>query len=287
MVTIKGKSYDKKYINQLENILEKGVWDDNPRTVYADGEKAYSKRVFDTTIRIEKGEVPVLLSKRLYFKDAVKELLWIWQKRSNSVKVLQGMGCNVWNSWADDKGEIGSAYGFQMAREVDDTGLNQVDNLIDKLKNDRDSRRHLVTLWDISRGHEMELKPCVYETQWVVLGNELNLKVISRSTDTTLGKPYNVWQYWVLLQIIASEVGLEPGEMTFSMAIPHYYDRHEEEVKKQIEYYYENEERIENEEIVVDIDLSKGFYNFTANDINVKGYKDREDLPKRKFEIAI
>lgn len=186
MVKIKGRSYDKEYIEQVEWLNNQGVWDNSPRTVYADGETAYSKRGFDYTIRIPQGVIPVLLSKRLYFKDAVKELLWIWQQRSNVVKDLQDVGSKVWDEWSVGDGTIGNAYGAQLAREVDDTGMNQVDNLIHKLKTDRDSRRHIVTLWDISSGHEMALKPCVYETQWVVLDNELYLKVISRSTDSAL-----------------------------------------------------------------------------------------------------
>lgn len=284
---IKGRSYDKEYINQLEWLKEKGVWDKNPRTVYEDGNKAYSKRGFDHTILINKGTIPVMFSKRLYFKDAVKELLWIWQQRSNKVSDLQEMGSKVWNEWEKEDGTIGNAYGAQLAREVDDTGMNQVDNLIHKLKTDRDSRRHIVTLWDISSGHEMALKPCVYETQWVVLDNELYLKVISRSTDSSLGEPYNIFQYWVLLQLIAHETGLEPGGLAFSMAIPHYYDRHETEIERQIEYYNKNKDRIDNEEVVVGIDLSKGFYGFTADDIKIKDYAQRDDIPKRKFEIAI
>lgn len=284
MVIIKGRGYDKDYIRVGERILEEGIQDTNPRTVYADGNKAFSKRIFSDEIVIKKGQVPLLFSKKVFYKDAVRELLWIWQKRSNDVKVLQDMGCNVWNNWAKEDGTILKAYGYQLNRKVDDTGLNQVDNLIKNLKEDPDSRRHITTLWDISSGHEMALKPCVYETQWVVLGNQLNLKVLSRSTDTTIGGPYNIWQYWVLLHLIANEVGLEVGDMVFSMAIPHIYDRHENEFGKQIIDYYENQDRYDNQEVEVEIDLSKGFYGFTADDIKVKGYKD---TIRRNFEIAI
>lgn len=286
MVKIEGRSYDKEYIEQLEWLNENGVWDENPRTVYEDGNTAYSKRGFDYTIRIPQSVVPVLYSKRLYFKDAVKEMLWIWQKRSNVVKDLQDMGSKVWDSWSVGDGTIGETYGKSLSKEVDDTGLNQVDNLIKQLKEDPDSRRHLTTLWDVEKGHKMALKPCVYETQWVVLEGVLNLKVIARSTDSLIGEPYNAVQYWVLLQLIANETGLVPGEMTFSMAIPHYYDRHEEGLLEQIKYYKENKDSIDNELVEVDIDLTKGFYGFTADDIKVVGYKDK-DLPKRRFEIAI
>lgn len=186
MVKLKGRSYDKEYIEQVEWLNNQGVWDNSPRTVYADGETAYSKRGFDYTIRIPQGVIPVLLSKRLYFKDAVKELLWIWQQRSNVVKDLQDVGSKVWDEWSVGDGTIGETYGKALAKEVDDTGINQVDNLIKQLKEDPDSRRHLTTLWDVEKGHKMALKPCVYETQWVVIDGKLNVKVISRSTDSAL-----------------------------------------------------------------------------------------------------
>lgn len=186
MVVLTGRSYDKEYIEQLEWLIETGSWDTAPRTKYEDGITAYSKRGFDYTIRIPVGVIPILYSKRLYFKDAVTELLWIWQKRSNVVSVLQEMGSKVWDQWSVGDGTIGETYGYALAKHVDDTGLNQVDHLIHQLKNNPDSRRHITTLWDVERGHKMALKPCVYETQWVVLDGKLNLKVISRSTDSAL-----------------------------------------------------------------------------------------------------
>lgn len=285
MAVLTGRSYDKEYIEQLEWLIESGSWDTTPRTKYEDGIIAYSKRGFDYTIRIPVGVIPILYSKRLYFKDAVTELLWIWQKRSNVVSVLQEMGSKVWDQWSVGDGTIGETYGYALAKHVDDTGLNQVDHLIHQLKNNPDSRRHITTLWDVERGHKMALKPCVYETQWVVLDGKLNLKVISRSTDSALGEPYNIWQYWVLLQLIAHETGLNPGEMTFSMAIPHFYDRHEVELIKQIQYYKAHIEGKDNT-VDVEMNLEKGFYGFTADDIKVVGYKEKE-LPKRKFDIAV
>lgn len=283
---IKGRTYDKEYIEQLEYILENGVVNEEARPKYEDGETSFSKGVFDYSIRIKEGTIPVLLSKRIYVKNAIREMLWIWQLRSNKVQDLEDMGCNFWREWQYEDGTIGECYGYQLAREVDDTGLNQVDNLIKSLKEDRYSRRHITTLWDISRGHNMILKPCVYETNWVVLGNKLNVKVIARSTDVTLGEVSNIFQYWVLQHLIANEVGLEVGELVFSMANPHIYDRHIEEVKNQIQYYKDNKDLIDSEEVEIDFDLSKGFYGFTAEDISMKDYTNK-DIPKRFFERAI
>lgn len=182
----KGRSYDKEYIELCKRILDEGVKDINPRPVYSDGSPAYSYGVFEHEIRLSKDVVPLLFSKKVGLKHAIEEMLWIWRDRSNVVKDLQDKGIRIWDEWELEDGTIGKCYGYQLARKVDNSGLNQVDNLIKNLKEDPESRRHITTLWDISSGHEMALKPCVYETQWVVLNNQLNLKVMIRSNDIAL-----------------------------------------------------------------------------------------------------
>lgn len=181
-----GTSYDEKYLKLCQTILDEGHYDLNPRPKYEDGQPAHAKSIFNYEFKIGENEIPILFSKQLYFRQAVEEMLWIWQKRSTTVKDLQDKKVHIWDEWEQSDGTIGKAYGYQLRKEVDDSGLNQVDNLIQNLKKDPESRRHIVTLWNINEGHEMALKPCVYETQWVVLNNKLHLKVLIRSNDIAL-----------------------------------------------------------------------------------------------------
>lgn len=181
-----GISYDKQYIELCERILNEGVKDNQPRPHYEDGTPAHAYSVFNHEIKINKNQVPVLFSKKVYLKKAIEEILWIWQQKSNKVSDLQKLNNHIWDEWKQKDGTIGKAYGYQLRKKVDNTNLNQVDNLIHKLKTDPESRRHIVTLWNIEDGHEMALKPCVYETQWVVMNNELHLKVLIRSNDIAL-----------------------------------------------------------------------------------------------------
>ena len=281
-----GKSYDRQYIKLVERVLEEGVRDENPRTVYEDGETAYSYRVFGHSFTLRPTDIPLLLTKRVGLKDSVIELVeWMWQLRSNDVGILQELGCNVWNQWQDENGTIGEAYGFMLNKKVDGTDRNQVDNLIHNLKNNPDSRRHIVSLWGIENGHKMELKPCVYESQWVVLDGYLHVAVNSRSTDVALGLPYNIAQYWVLHKLIANEVGLKAGYMKFNMSIPHIYDRHIEELKAQVNHYYFFKDEISTKPLSIDLDMTNGFYGFSHRDINYDEYKKMK-LPKRRFEVA-
>lgn len=181
-----GTSYDKQYIELCERILNEGEFDKNPRPHYDDGSPAYAKSIFNHEIKITPNQVPVLFSKKVYLKKAIEEILWIWQQRSNKVDDLKRLNNHIWDEWELDDGTIGKAYGYQLSKKVDDTNLNQVDHLIHNLKTNPESRRHIVTLWNVEEGHEMALKPCVYETQWVVLNEKLNLKVLIRSNDIAL-----------------------------------------------------------------------------------------------------
>lgn len=293
MVVYKGKSYDKSYIELCERVLEQGIKDTNPRPKYKDGTKAHSYGVFQHDIVIKPDEIPVLFSKKLYFRMAVEEILWIWQQKSNVVKDLEDKNIFIWSDWKKkDDGTIGKAYGYRLAQLVDDTGRDQVDNLIYNLKHDPESRRHITTLWDIKEGHEMVLKPCVYETQWVVLGGKLNLKVLIRSNDIALGNPFNIIQYWLLHKLICNEVNLEPGDIVFSISIPHIYDRHIEGIRNQIERFYKLNkiDNVDNKEVTVKLNIeNKSFYDFKWDDIEIEGYDSfgGEPLKIYTFENAI
>lgn len=287
---LQGTSFDTQYIQLCERVLNEGHRDKDPRPRYSDGSPAHAYSIFNHDITIEKDQVPILFSKKLYFKKAIEEILWIWQQRSHKVSDLQAKNNHIWDEWEQEDGTIGKAYGYQLAKHVDDTNRNQVDNLIYNLKNDPYSRRHIVSLWSTQEGHEMALKPCVYETQWVVINDELNLKVLIRSSDLCLGLPFNISQYWFLHKLICQEVGIEPGKIIFSIAIPHIYDRHINQIESQIDRFKQLNKIDPVDKKIVSIDVDDvSFDNISWDNIRLSGYNQfgNEPLKNYRFEVAI
>lgn len=286
----KGNSYDWQYLSLCERIFEEGVLDSNPRPKYEDGTPAHVKSVFYHTFKFTPNDIPLLFSKQVYVRQAIEEMLWIFQKRSNVVKDLQDKKVYIWNEWEMEDGTIGKAYGHQLAKEVGHSGRNQVDNLIYNLKHNPESRRHIISLWDVEDVDDGALHPCVWQSQWVVQNDKLHVEVMARSTDVALGLPFNVAQYWILHKLIANEVGLEAGDMIFVMNTPHIYNRHIDIIKNQADRFYEidsaNDSR--NKEITIDID-NVGFYDFTMDNIRISGYDEfgGEPLKKYSFEVGI
>lgn len=496
MQVYKGKSYDKQYQELCSRIYEEGELDTNPRPRYEDGEPAHVRSVFHHTFKFTPQDVPLLFSKKVFTRQAIEEMLWIWRDRSNVVKDLQDKNVQIWNSWdkppkyymdgrelvyvkvrentvgvvdyetqkingvlieeteeniklrkhwrtmlhrvykkkyngnwyddvtvckewfdvnvfiqdvkklpnyrfkLDDwksfhldkdyygskvysphtciwlpenenvlyaknsckvirvidsegtvkdflgsgaimkkygiahttiwnfiqkegklknlrknntkfngwefkyldvkdgyvprlkliDGTIGKAYGYQLAQEVGHTGRNQVDNLIHNLKTNPESRRHIVHLWNVEDIDDMALTPCVFLTQWCVIGNELHLEVIVRSNDIALGNPFNCIQYWVLHKLIAQEVGIKAGDVMFTMVMPHIYDRHFDTINEQMSRLSDlnSIDPVDDKEITVEID-DVGLYDFTMDNIRIKGYDNfgGEPLKKYSFEVGI
>lgn len=289
----KGKGYDEQYFELCKRIINEGVLDSNPRPKYEDGTPAHVKSVFYHTFKFTPNDIPLLFSKQVYVRQAIEEMLWIWQKKSNVVKDLQDKKVYIWDEWQDEKGTIGKAYGYQLAQEVGRTGRNQVDNLIYNLKNNPESRRHIISLWNVDDVDDMMLTPCVWQSQWVVQNGKLHVEVMARSTDVALGLPFNVAQYWVLHKLIANEVGLEAGDMIFVMTTPHIYDRHINTIKHQINTYkllqlHMLQSNVKQPPIEIDID-DVGLYGFTMDNIRISGYDkfSGEPLKKYSFEVGI
>ncbi len=293
------------YTNLIENIIENGYWDKGMkvRPKWKDGTPAYSKSIIGVNLRFDNSEVPILTSKRVYWKSAIKEMLWIWQKKSNIVQDLRDMGVKIWDEWELKDGTIGKAYGYQLGKRnrtignlktsrkiredvgqiiereyIDYNHLDQVDYLIWQLKVNPSSRRHITTLWNPDDLDEMALTPCVYETQWHVKENKLHLEVRCRSNDIGIGHPFNVFQYNVLQRMMAQVLGYELGEYIYHIGDAHIYDRHIEPLKEQIKQQtYEAPKLIINPEI-------KNFYDFTIDDFQLVNYKHGKAVP---MEVAI
>lgn len=276
---------DIQYNNLIKDIHNNGYWDKDQkvRTVWADGTSAYTKSVISRQMRFDNSEVPILTTKKVAWKSAIKELLWIWQQKSNIVQDLRDVGVNIWNEWELSNGSIGKAYGYQLSKKnrvhpETNVYIDQVDYLLHQLKNNPSSRRHITMLWNPDDLEDMSLTPCVYETQWYVTGNKLHLEIRARSNDIGLGLPFNIFQYSVLMRMIAQVTGYELGEFIYNIGSAHYYERHEETLLEQLEA-----EQFTAPELWINPNV-KSFYDFTIDDFNLMNYQHGKT---RRMEVAI
>lgn len=296
---------DKQYNELVQKIITNGYSDvgEEVRPRWKDGTPAHTLSVIGEKMTFDNSQVPIITSKRVGWKTAIKELLWIWQMKSNRVQDLRDMGVNIWNEWELEDGTIGRAYGYQLAKKnrkmgghsnamkvidsmfkvIDRKGVNynildQVDYLLYQLKTNPSSRRHITTLWNPDDLDDMSLTPCVYETQWHVKENKLHLEVRCRSNDMGLGNPFNIFQYNVLQRMIAQVLGYELGEYIYHIGDAHIYDRHVEPLTEQI-----NRETFELPQLWINPDV-KNFYDFKPEDFKLIDYKYGEDI---SLEVAI
>lgn len=271
--------YDYYYLSIANKILSEGEMRDN-RT----GIKAISLPHVCITIDLEEDGFPILASKFVGFKTAIKELLWIWQMQSNDVRKLQDMNVHIWDEWMQEDGTIGKAYGYQLAK------YKQVDNLIKTIKEDPTSRRMITTLWNIEDLPEMALQPCAFQTLWNINKGKLNCMLTIRSNDWFLGNPFNVAQYAALVHMIAQVTNYKPGRLTVCINDAHIYENHIPQIQEQLGLVDMNEmfdafitNRLCKPKLVLNEDI-KDFYDFTIDDIKLDGYIPG---PKIKAEVAV
>lgn len=270
--------FDHTYLSVAKRILTSGEMLNN-RT----GIKALSLPHVVLSFNLQEA-FPILGSKFVGFKTAVKELLWIWQMQSNDVRKLQDMGVHIWDEWMLEDGTIGKAYGYQLAK------YKQVDNLIKTIKEDPTNRRMVVTLWNIEDLPDMALQPCAFQTIWNVNKGNLNCMLTIRSNDWFLGNPFNISQYAVLVHMIAQVTGYKPGELLVCINDAHIYENHIPQIQQQLELvdWYDLRDVIAKgkeckPKLVLNPDI-KDFYDFTIDDIKLEGYIPG---PKIKGEVAI
>ena len=259
---------DTQYLRIIEDILDHGYYANN-RTGIATYKLPHQMMQFNLA-----EEFPILTTKFVAFKTAIKELLWIWQLQSNDVRQLQAMNVKVWDEWMREDGTIGKAYGYQIAK------YKQLDNLLDMLKNDPQSRRMIVTLWNIEDLPDMALQPCAYETLWDVTDGRLNCMLVQRSGDMGLGVPFNTAQYAALVHMIAHVSGLQPGLFTHIINNAHIYENHVEALRTQLE---RKQEALVAPVLRLNPDINN-FYDFKPEDITLEGY---EHLGKLSMTVAV
>ncbi len=260
---------DTVFIDNCRDILRRGVWDtDHPvRTKWPDGEPAHTIRLFGVVNRYRLDEeFPLLTLRRTYWRSAVDELLWIWQKKSNNVNELKS---RIWDAWADDQGSIGKAYGYQLGLKhtYPEGEFDQVDKLLYDLKHNPNSRRLITSLYNHADLHAMNLYPCAYSVTFHVSDGVLSAVLHQRSQDMLVANNWNVCQYAVLVHMLAAVNGLRAGELLHVIADAHIYDRHVSLVEELIA-------RKPMPAPVFAVDPSvRGFYDFTVDSFTVADYR--------------
>ena len=260
---------DDIFIQNCKDILENGVWDTdlNVRPRWEDGTPAHTVKKFGVVNRYDlQKEFPVLTIKRTYYRSAIDELLWIWQKKSNNVKDLAS---HVWDAWADENGSIGKAYGYQLGvkHHYPEGDMDQVDKVLYDLKHNPASRRIMTNIYTFADLSEMALYPCAYSMTFNVSGNKLNGILNQRSQDMLAANNWNVVQYSALLMMMAQVSGLEPGELVHVIADAHIYDRHVPIIEKMIQ-----QPTLPAPKMVMDPTIDD-FYKFTRYSFTLEDYQ--------------
>ena len=222
---------------------------------------------------------PLITTKRVHFKSVAVELLWFLRGDTN-VKWMQDQGVTIWDEWADADGELGPVYGVQWRSWPTPDGghIDQIAELIENLKSNPDSRRHIVSAWNVSELKDMALPPCHAFFQFYVADGKLSCQLYQRSADTFLGVPFNIASYALLTRMIAQQTGLEPGEFVWTGGDVHIYDNHMDQVLKQLarEPYDYPQLNITRK--------PDSIFDYTLEDFEVVGYQHH---PTIKAPIAV
>jgi len=284
---------DKYYLSNLKRILEEGSWDEYPRPRWADGTPAHTKfitQVFEE-YDISKGEFPITTLRNTAVKTGIKEILWIYQKQTSSLKKARDLGVNWWEEWNIGNDTIGVRYGETIYR------YDLMNKVLKGLKEDPFGRRHIINMYQYSDLNESKgLHPCAYETLWSVRKVDgeyyLDMTLTQRSNDYVMAGYINKIQYVALQMMVASHVGYKVGKFCHLVQNLHIYDRHMDAVK----------EILDREELSIpskntqptfireypslELTTNKSFYDITIDDFKVKGIEGIQKL-SQKLEIAI
>ena len=272
---------DEVFIENAKKILNEGIWDTTGpvRPKWSDGSEAHTKKTFCVVNRYDLSkEFPVMTLRKTNFKNCVDEILWIWQKKSNNIKDL---GSHIWDSWADENGSIGKAYGYQLGvkHKYKEGEMDQVDRVLYDLKHNKLSRRIMTNIYTFQDLHEMNLYPCAYSMTFNVTGNKLNAILNQRSQDMLTANNWNICQYAVLVHMFAQVSGLEVGELVHVIADAHIYDRHLPLVEEMIK-----RPTFPAPKFKIDKSITN-FYDFTVDSFELEDYE--YNPPIGKIEVAI
>ena len=263
----------KQYLDLCRRVMTEG-------TLKTDRTGTGTKSVFGHQLRCDLQDgFPLLTTKKLHLKSIIYELLWFLRGDTN-VHYLQEHGVRIWNEWADENGELGPVYGHQWRSWPDYQGgtIDQIQNVVNLIKNHPDSRRMIVSAWNVAEVNEMALPPCHTIFQFYVAGDRLSLQLYQRSADTFLGVPFNIASYALLLQMMAQVTGYKPGDFIHTTGDTHLYLNHIEQAKLQLT----REPRpLPTMKINPDV---KSLFDFQYEDFELVGY---DPHPHIKAEVSV
>lgn len=272
---------DELFIKMCQDIIDNGFSTEGQkvRPHWEDGTPAHTIKNFGVVNRYNlEEEFPALTLRPTAIKLAFDELLWIWQKKSNNVKDLES---HIWDSWADETGSIGKAYGYQLGKKYKfkQGEMDQVDNVLWLLENDRYSRRIMTNIYNFDDLSEMNLEPCAYSMTFNVKGDTLNGILNQRSQDILAANNWNVVQYSLLLMMFAQVSGLKAGELVHVISDAHIYDRHIDIIKELI-----RRPSYPAPKVSLNKDI-KNFYDFKKEDLTIENYEHGKQI--KNIPIAI
>ncbi|WP_072523648.1 thymidylate synthase [Clostridium sp. Marseille-P3244] len=278
---------DKVFIEMCRDIIDNGTSTEGEkvRPVWEDGTPAYTIKKFGVVNRYDLSkEFPALTLRRTAIKSCVDEMLWIWQKKSNNIHELKS---HIWDSWADEKGSIGKAYGYQMGvkHQYKEGMMDQTDRVIFDLKNNPYSRRIMTNIYVHQDLHEMNLYPCAYSMTFNVTKETdsdvltLNGILNQRSQDVLTANNWNVCQYAVLIYMLAQVCGMKAGEFVHVIADAHIYDRHIPMIEELIA-----REPLPAPSFWLNPEITD-FYEFTPDDVRLDNYETHPQI--RNIPVAV
>ena len=263
----------RQYLDLLQHIMDNGV-QKSDRT----GTGTRSVFGYQMRFNLEEG-FPLLTTKKLHLKSIIHELLW-FLKGDTNVKYLQENGVRIWNEWADENGDLGHIYGYQWRSwpRYDGGFVDQVSEAVKAIKETPDSRRIIVSAWNVADLDNMNLPPCHAFFQFYVAEGRLSLQLYQRSADTFLGVPFNIASYALLTMMMAQVCGLRPGDFVHSLGDTHIYNDHFEQVREQLSRTPRRLPRmIINPEV-------KSIFDFKFDDFTLEGY---DPLPHIKAKVSV
>ena len=278
---------DKLFVSMCRDILDNGTdtQGEKVRPHWPDGKPAYTIKKFGVVNRYNlQEEFPAMTLRKTAIRTAIKEILWIWQQKSNNIHDLDA---HIWDEWADPDGSIGKAYGYQLGvkHQYKEGEFDQVDRLIYDLKHTPFSRRMLTNIYNHADLHEMNLYPCAFQTIWNVTQKKgddkltLNMILVQRSQDVLAANNWNVVQYAALLMMIAQVCDMKAGELMHVIADAHIYDRHVPLIEELI-----SRKQYKAPKVTLDPTV-KDFYDFTADSFKIEDYETGEQI--KDIPIAI
>lgn len=264
-------TYEEQYLSNLKHILQNGVKEKNART------GVVTRRIPATIMTIDVSkELPILTSKKVAWKTAIEEMIWIYLKGSSDSNELS---TDIWKKNAYPDGSIGKSYGYQAGKSVKVfvtnpetkekelvTYKNQLDYVINTLKNDKTNRQAILNLWDCEELSEMALPPCLLSSCWTIIDNKLNVLLTQRSADYPLGVPFDTFEYGVLMHLVARELGCELGQLTHVFSDSHIYENQ----VSVVESYLETAELHTPPTIKI---ADKPLYELTVEDFELVNYE--------------